>query len=68
MPAQDPRDGKVGPKEKQKHYSYNENVDEAGKLIDREPTEVEHEVPSDERESVESPPKDDRTGLPAFEE
>lgn len=68
MPAQDPRDGKAGPKEKQKHYSYNENVDEAGKLIDSEPTDVEHEVPSDERESVERPPKDDKTGLPAFED
>jgi len=44
MPADDPREGKAGPKQKQKHYSYNENVDEAGKLIDRETTDVEHEL------------------------
>lgn len=68
MPADDPREGKAGPKQKQKHYSYNENVDEAGKLIDRETTDVEHEAPSDDRESIETPPKDDKTGTPAFED
>ncbi len=68
MPAEDPREGKAGPKQKQKHYSYNENVDEPGKLIDRETTDVEHEAPLGERESVENPPRDDKTGPPAFED
>lgn len=68
MPAEDSREGRTGPKQKQKHYSYNENVDEADKLIDRETTDVEHEIPSDERESIETPRKDDKTETPAFDD
>ena len=64
MPADDPREGKAGPKQKQKHYSYNESVDEAGKLIDRETTDVEHETPSDDRESIETPPGTTRPSRP----
>ena len=41
-----------GPKEKDKHYSYNESVDETAKLDDAEPVEVEAEVPAEENEPI----------------
>lgn len=58
----------AGPKRRQRRHSYDENVDESGKLIDNEPTDIEHEVPADETEPVELPPEDDRPEPPVFEE
>lgn len=56
-----------GPKTKEKHYSYDESVDEDAKLIDAEPVEIEAEVPAEENESVEGA-KEEKPPSPAFEE
>lgn len=61
------RSGEVGPK-RQKHYSYNENIDEPAKLIADEPVEIEREVPAEERESVERSKDNGKPESPAFEE
>lgn len=57
-----------GPKQRQKHYSYNENVDEPAKLIKDEATDIEHEMPEDENEPVQTADETDRPDSPAFEE
>jgi hypothetical protein len=56
------------PKRKQRHYSYDESVDEPAGLIADEPAEIEEEVPAEENEPLER--IDDATVLdsPAFEE
>ena len=56
------------PRRRQKHYSYDESVDEPAKLIDDEPVEVEHEVPAEENEPIETIDKDRNRETPAFEE
>jgi hypothetical protein len=61
------RSGAIGPK-RQKHYSYNENIDEPAKLIADEPVEIEREVPAEERESVERSKDNGKPESPAFEE
>jgi hypothetical protein len=58
----------VGPTARAKHLSYDESVDEAAKLIDVEPVEVEAEVPADENEPVEGTADDTDPPSPAFEE
>ena len=58
----------VGPKQRQHHYSYDENVDEPAKLIEDETTEIEHEVPADEKESIEGQQDQEKHESPAFEE
>jgi hypothetical protein len=58
----------AGPKQRQQHYSYDENVDEPAKLIEDEATEIEHEVPADENESIEGQQSQERRESPAFEE
>ena len=57
----------TGPKQRQKHYSYDENVDEAAKLIDKESTDIEREAPADGNEPMESV-DDSKRQPPAFEE
>ena len=55
------------PKRRQKHYSYNECVDESAKLIEVEPVDIEKAVPAEENkplERIESSTRD----TPAFEE
>jgi hypothetical protein len=59
---------KAGPKSRDKHYSYDESVDEAAKLIENEPVEIEAEVPADENEPVESVNQDEKPSPPVFEE
>lgn len=44
---------RAGPKRKDKHYSYDESVDEAAKLLEDEPVEIEHAIPAEENEPVE---------------
>ena len=46
------------PREKKpkRPYSYNEGADEAPKLIDEEPVDVEESTPAEERQSEESVP------------
>ena len=58
----------TGPKRRQRHYSYDESVDEPAKLIEDEPTEVEKETPAEETEPVERPEENNTQDLPAFEE
>jgi hypothetical protein len=58
----------IVPKRRQKHYSYDESLDEPGKLIADEPVEIEREVPAEENEPVEGTEANNLTGPPAFEE
>ena len=53
---------------RQKQYSYDESVDEAGKLIADEPVEIEREVPAEENEPVEGAEADNSAELPVFEQ
>jgi hypothetical protein len=53
----------VGPKQRQHHYSYDENVDEPAKLIEDEATEIEQE-----NESIEGQQDKEKHEPPAFEE
>jgi len=56
------------PKRRQRHYSYDESLDEPGKLIADEPTEVEGEAPAEENEPVEGTEANNSVRSPAFEE
>jgi hypothetical protein len=58
----------AGPKQRQQHYSYDENVDEPAKLIEDEATEIEQEVPANENESIEGQQDKEKHEPPAFEE
>jgi hypothetical protein len=58
----------IVPKRRQKHYSYDEGLNEAGKLIADEPVEIEREVPAEENEPVEGTVANNSTESPAFEE
>jgi hypothetical protein len=60
--------GSIIPKRRQKHYSYDENVDEPAKLIEDEPVEIEEEIPAEENEPLETIENDDNVETPAFEE
>jgi hypothetical protein len=57
---------KRGPKRRDRHYSYDESVDEPAKLIEDEPVEIEEEVPAEENEPVESIKNSDKPDTPAF--
>ncbi len=56
------------PKRRQKHYSYNESVDESTKLIEDEPVDVEKAVPAEENEPLQRIEKDGTADTPAFGE
>jgi hypothetical protein len=58
----------IVPKRQQKHYSYDESLNEAEKLIADEPVEIERGVPAEENESVEGAEANNSTESPAFEE
>jgi hypothetical protein len=54
------RDGNAGiPKSRKMHHSYDESADEAARLIDHEPVEVEAELPADENPSIEGNEQED---------
>jgi hypothetical protein len=59
---------RAGPKQRDKHLSYDESVDEDAKLIDAEPVEVEAEVPAEENEPIEGTTQNDKPPPPSFEE
>ena len=61
-------DDAIVPKRQQRHYSYDEGLDEPGKLIADEPVEVERELPAEENEPVEETERNDSAGPGAFEE
>ena len=56
-----------GPRQRQ-HYSDNPGVDEPGRLIEQETTEIEHELPDDEREPVERVSEEKEPESPVFED
>lgn len=56
------------PKRRQRHYSYNENVDEPPKLIEDEPVEIEEERPAEEKQPVEKIEDDREPEPPIFRE
>jgi len=58
----------IVPKRRQRHYSYDESLDESAKLIADEPVEMEKEAPAEESESVETAELNDSEAPPAFEE
>ena len=58
----------IVPKRRQKHYSYDESLDEPGKLIADEPVEIEREVPAEENEPVEGAEANNARRPPTFEE
>jgi hypothetical protein len=58
----------VGPKKRNRHYSYDESLDEAPKLIDDEAVEVEEAVPADENEAIERDNENNRPDSAAFED
>jgi len=58
----------IGPKQRQKHHSYDESVDEPAKLIDDEAVEVEREAPAEANESAETIERENTSEPPAFEE
>jgi hypothetical protein len=55
------------PKRSQRHYSYDESLDEPPRLIADEPVEVEREAPAEENESVEGT-EGNASESPVFEE
>ena len=57
-----------GPKQRAKHVSYNENVDEPAKLIDQEAVEIEREVPAEDSDPVERSDDGKSSEPPIFEE
>ncbi len=69
MTAPPPRHSdEAGPPRRGGRRSYDEGLDEPGKLIDDEPVEVEKETPQEENESVEGPKPENAPRPPAFEE
>jgi len=56
------------PRRRQRHYSYDESLDEAATLIADEPVEIEHEAPAEEADPVERTEGDTAPERPAFEE
>jgi hypothetical protein len=62
-----PSDCAVGPKQRQHHRSYDENVDAPPQLVEREATETQRESPAEDNESVEDR-QDEKHEPPAFEE
>lgn len=58
----------LGPKQRDKHYSYDESLDESPKLIESETVEIEAEVPCDTSEPVEGVTREEENPPPVFEE
>ncbi len=58
----------IVPKRRQRHYSYDESLDESARLIADEPTAVESETPAEESEPTERIEDTNPAESPAFEE
>ncbi len=56
------------PKKRQTHHSYDENVEEASKLLEDETVAIETETPLEENEPVEDSAQKDEQDYPFFEE
>jgi hypothetical protein len=59
---------KTIPTRRQRHYSYDESVDQPAQLIESEAVEVEAEIPVERDQSVERSNQEDDRAPPAFEE
>jgi hypothetical protein len=53
---------------RQRHYSYDESLDEPAKLLADEPAELERETPTEENEPVESVEPREPAEPPVFED
>lgn len=62
-----PNDCAVGLKQRERHRSYDDNVDEPARLVEHEATEIQLESPAENNESVEDR-QDEKHEPPAFEE
>jgi hypothetical protein len=58
----------IAPRRRQRHYSYDESLDEPAKLIADEPVDVEQEAPAEDNESIEKIENNNSAEPPAFEE
>ena len=58
----------IGPKQRQKHHSYDERVDEPARLIDDETVDVEREAPAEDNEPVETIERENTSKASVFEE
>ena len=58
----------IVPKRRQRHYSYDESLDEPAKLIADEPADVEAEAPAEDSEPVERIETNNSSEPSAFEE
>ena len=56
------------PKRRDRHYSYDENVNESAKLIEDEPVDVQSETPTEDKRPIENIEPDDKSEPPIFEE
>lgn len=57
----------IVPKKRQRHHSYDESVDEPGKLLEQEAVETEKETPAEDAEAIERLEPED-SDSPVFEE
>ncbi len=62
------RETASGPPRKGRRRSYDESLDEPGKLISNEPVDIEKEAPAEENEPIERPEPENTSTPPAFEE
>jgi hypothetical protein len=60
--------GRSGPKKDNRHYSYNESLDESPKLIEQEDVEIEEAVPAEENVSEEKGEDDQSLNPTSFED
>ena len=57
-----------GPKRREKHYAYDESVDEPAQLLEDKPVDVEEAVPAEENEPVETIEDAEDSTSPVFDE
>lgn len=62
------RQDTIVPKRRERHYSYDESLDESANLIADEPTAIESETPAEENEPIEWAEESIPEESPALEE
>jgi hypothetical protein len=68
MPAPRPASPKERPRRLRDRFSYGEDANEAPKLVEDEPVDIEADAPSEDRPSVEGAAQPPGRGTAAFEE
>lgn len=56
------------PKRRDRHYPYDENVNEGDKLIEDEPVDIQSDISSEEKRPIENLETEDTPEPPIFEE